>query len=83
MMVYPHAKFHCDRSTNNEDTGGIPPPPNLKMSKKPSPIRVNRIFKWNIYSDLDFDTSTTQIRQNLLEICQSKQGDRFLDFHRP
>ena len=21
-MVYPCAKFHCDRTTNNEDTGG-------------------------------------------------------------
>ena len=36
LKVYLCAKFHCDRTTNNEDTGGRGecPPPNLKMLKK-------------------------------------------------
>ena len=38
-MVYPCARFHCDRSTNNEDAGGWLP--HQKMSRTPSPIRVN------------------------------------------
>ena len=47
LMVYPCAKFNCDRSTNNDDAGGWmplppPPPPQPKMSKKPSLIRVKQ-----------------------------------------